>query len=213
MKKKLVKVVLALVVVAVAGFLFIRSVKESTAEPFTVQSGHLNGWTLGLGDRTDATAPLLMLYGPPAFVDEISKQIFKRVMESLSSPAGAAIPLLLRGEFDRSFAGRLTPEQIVGIARKAGLGAGPVTPRCLAHRHTSDTSGARQVYFVLFDMPGFAQFRRELAAVSGNATFQPDVLSPAAVVGMVQSPVDYWMPLSADPARDCEAPLVASGAR
>jgi hypothetical protein len=209
--KKLVKVVLALVVVAVAGFLFFRSVKESTAEAYTVQPGNLNGWTLGIGDGTEATSPLLMLYGPPAFVDQLSKQIFKRVMESLSSPAGAAIPLLLRGEFDRSFAGRMTPQQILAIARKAGLGAGPVTPRCLAHRRTSDTGASRQVYFVLFDMPGFAQFRRELAAAGGNVTFQPDVLSPAAVVGMVQSPVEYWMPLSADPARDCEAPVVPSG--
>jgi hypothetical protein len=208
--KKLVKVVLALVVVAVAGLLFFRSVKESTAEPYTVHAGQLNGWTLGIGDGADPTSPLLMLYGPPAFVDQISKQIFKRVMESLSSPAGAVVPLLLRGEFDRSFASRMTPAQILAIARKVGLGSGPVTPRCLAHRHTSDTGGARQVYFVLFDMPGFAQFRRELATVSGNATFQPDVLSPAAVVGMVQSPVEYWMPLSADPARDCEAPVVAS---
>jgi hypothetical protein len=216
MKKTLVKVVLALVVVAGAGFLFYRSVRQSTAEPYYVQPAHLNGWTLAFGDptdRTDPAAPMLMLQGPPAFADGLSRQIFKRVMESLSTPAHSVLPLVLRGEFDRSLAGRLTPEQILEAARQAGLGAaGPVTPRCLGYRRTSDPRLTRQVYFALLDMPAFAQFRRNLAAMSGNVTFEPTLLSPVVLVAMAQSSIEHWRPLSADPARDCLAPLVVSSA-
>ncbi len=187
---------------------------QQSAEPYTVQPADLRGWTLAFEDSAGPRAPFLVLRGTAAVVGDLSHQLFKRTMESLSSPAGATIPLLLRGEYERSFAARVTPQQLLAIARNAGLGVGPLVPRCLGRRRVSDVGSTRQLFFLLFDLPAFAQFRHELSALAvvgqSGTGFDPAAMSPAMVVAMVQSTEDQWLPIAADAAVDCQTPVATT---
>jgi len=179
-----------------------------------LQPADLRGWTLAFEDSAGPRAPFLVLRGTAAVVGDLSHQLFKRTMESLSSPAGATIPLLLRGEYERSFAARVTPQQLLAIARNAGLGVGPLVPRCLGRRRVSDVGSTRQLFFLLFDLPAFAQFRHELSALAvvgqSGTGFDPAAMSPAMVVAMVQSTEDQWLPIAADAAVDCQTPVATT---
>jgi hypothetical protein len=96
------------------------------------------------------------------------------------------------------------------VASSAGLGAGELKPRCLGYRRASDKSGARQVYFVLFDLPQFARFREQIGALSDRMAFDPAALSPAMIVAGTEGSLDSWRPLRADPAVDCVAPIATN---
>ena len=50
----------------------------------------------------------------------LSRELFARMGESLHYPH-AAMPVMLRGEFDSAIAGRLTPDALLDLARQAGL--------------------------------------------------------------------------------------------
>jgi hypothetical protein len=209
--KALVKVAVALVVLTGLGFLFLRSVRSTRAEPYLVQADLLRNWTLALDPAAGPREPMLLLRPPAALVDGLFKQVFKRAMESMNAPAAAGIPLLLADEYARAFAGRVTAEALLAAAQRTGLDRSAPVPRCLAHRRDSDSRANRQLYFVIFDLPGLATFRREVAALSGGgataATFDPDALSPVLFVAVAESTFARWMPLRADAQADCVAPI------
>lgn len=213
--KRLVKTLIVLGVLGVAGFLFVRTVRNMLSQPYVVGADGLRGWTLVFDDGAGPTAPYLVLRGPADVPAELSHQIFKRAMESLSTPASAVVPLLLRGEFERSFSGHVTPEQLLAAARNVGLGGRPLVPRCLAYRRASEVGSTRQLFYLLFDMPAFAQFRRALAPLAvgtGAVAFDPTALSPAMVAATSQSTAEQWLPIAADEATDCKAPVSVAAA-
>jgi hypothetical protein len=206
-----VKVGVALVVLTGLGFLFMRSVRSTRAEPYRVQAEHLRNWTLALEPAASLREPLLVLQPPADLVNGLFKQVFKRAMESMNPPAAAGIPLLLQEEYVRAFAGRVTPEALLAAARRTGLDRSAPAPRCLAHRRASDSRANQQLYFVVFDLPEVATFRRQVAALAAGgvarADFDPDALSPVLFVAAAESSFERWMPLRADPKTDCVAPI------
>ena len=137
-------------------------------------------------------------------------------MESLSQPEGAGIPLLLGEEYDRAFAGRVTPTALLATAQAAGLNGITPVPRCLGHRRYSDTRANQQVYFLIFDLPEYARFRQQAAALLGGgasrSTFDPEAQSPVLFVAAAESTFNRWLPLRADPKTDCVAPIEVTGA-
>jgi hypothetical protein len=212
---RIVKVLVALAALAVLGFLFLRSVRESRSSPYTVERSALGPWTVGLGEAAGAGAapgaPALVLRGPQALVHDLSGQIFKRAMESTSSPSEAAIPLVLRGEIDHAPGGRMTPDALVAAARGAGLEIAAPQPRCLGYRRASTQTSTAQVYFVLFDAPEIERFREHIRAFmttgGGPGDYDPSALSPVMIIAASNSDFDRWLPLHADPRTDCIAPI------
>jgi hypothetical protein len=208
---RIVKVLVALAALAVLGFLFLRSVRESRSSPYTVERSALGPWTVALGEGTGAGAPALVLRGPQALVHDLSGQIFKRAMETTSSPSEAAIPLVLRGEVDHAPGGRMTPEALVAAARGSGLEVAPPQPRCLAWRRASTQTSTAQVYFVMFDAPEIERFREHIRAFmttgGGPGDFDPSALSPVMIVAASNSDFERWLPIHADPRTDCLAPI------
>jgi hypothetical protein len=191
-----------------------RTVTGTRAEPYTVAGQTLRNWTLLLQPASAASEPLLVLRPPPDLVSGLFGQVFKRAMESMNAPDVPGIPLVLKGEFDRAFAGRVTPAVLATTARKAGLEAGPLVPLCLAHRRVSEVGSTKQLYFVLFDAPAFARFRTGIGALLGDGTstaeFDPAQLSPVLFIAVAESTFNYWLPLHADPKTDCVAPIVTT---
>jgi len=210
MKRTLVKMLI--IVAAVGGFawLFVHSAQSVRSEPYEIARGKLSGWTLALDSAPNASGVLLGLRPDPQTAAVLFGQVFSRVGETLSGPVPAAMPLVLQSEFDGARAGTLTPDALLTSARAVGLESSPFEPRCLAQRRISEPGISRQVYFVRFDWPAFEAFRLETARqmrASGGAGIDPAALSPVLIVAGSDAMFGRWLPLNAENADDCVAPI------
>jgi hypothetical protein len=208
----LAKVLVPVVGVLVAGFAFWHTVHSARSAPYTLTAAAAQGsWRLAIGMVSNPNDPALLLEPPPGLSRELFDQVFKRSMESMQAPALAGIPLVLAGELGPVGSARLSPDALLAMARAAGLEGAPPVPRCLAHRRQPEPDTRQQAYLAIFDSPAFATFRGNLEARLGP-NFDAGAATPALLVGVVESPLERWLPLQADAAKDCVAPLtVASG--
>jgi len=208
--KTLLKVMVALVAVAALGLLFVRSVRNTSAEAFLIPRAHLAGWTLGLAPPGDQLGAFLTLTPKPELMPPLSRELFSRMGESLYYPS-AAMPVVLRGEFDSAIAGTLTPDALLDLARQAGLESATIQPQCMARRRDSAPRVIRGVYFLVFDVPQFGQFREQVAerirAGGASSLFDPAALSPVLVAANLDGDTARWLPLRAAES-DCFAPVV-----
>ena len=210
MKRVLIKAGIMVVLLGAVGWLFVRSARSVRSEPYEIARGRLTGWTLAIDPAPDASGVLLGLQPDKQTAAMLFGQVFARSGESLSGPVPAAIPLVLQREFDRDRAGTLTPEALLTSARAAGLESSMFEPRCLAQRRISDPGITRQVYFVRFDWPALDTFRRQttqLMRSSGGSGLDPAALSPIMIVAGSDSAFGRWLPLKAENADDCLAPI------
>lgn len=209
MIKTLIKFLVAVVAIAALGLLFMRSVRSTSAEPFSIPRAHLTGWTLELAPPDDPLGALLTLTPNPQLMPPLSRELFGRMGESLHYPP-AAMPVVLRGEFDRAIAGTVTPDALLALARQAGLESRPIEPRCMARRRDSAPGVVRGIYLLVFDLPQFGQFRDQVATRLGggaNSLFDPAALSPVVVAANLDGDTARWLPLRATES-DCFAPVV-----
>lgn len=205
----LLKAVVALTAIVVLGYLFVRSANDARAEPYTVPRAHLQGWTLELEPRAAPAEPMLVLRAPPQLVHGLFRQVFRRAMESMNMFSTAAIPLLLQGEYDRAFAGRVTPDALLSAARAAGLDGAAIEPRCMGYRRLSEPGSTRQLYFAIFDAPAVVRFRESLATrLPAGAPFDPAAQSAVLPVSASGPAFDAWLPMRITPDADCMAPIV-----
>ena len=209
--KTLLKVIIALVAVGVLAVLFVRSARSVRAAPFTIARQDLTGWILTVAP-VDQLDSLLSITPREGLMPPLSRELFDRLGESLHYPP-AAMPIVLRSEFQRAMAGALTPETLLEAARDAGLESATFQPRCMARRRTSTPGLVRGVYFLLFDLPVFTQFREQVAqrlkaAGADPSLFDPAALSPVLIAADLDGSFSRWLPLRADPEADCFAPIV-----
>jgi hypothetical protein len=145
-----------------------------------------------------------------ALMPPLSRELFARMGESLHYP-GAAMPVVLRAEFDHAIAGTMTPEVLLDLARHAGLETATIQPQCMARRRDSAPGVVRGIYFLVFDVPQFRQFREQVATRIGgagaNSLFDPGALSPVVVAANLDGDTARWLPLRAAES-DCFAPVV-----
>ena len=203
--KILVRIAFVLVALGVIGFLFMRSLEDTRSQPYTVAPAHVASWTLVDSPGGGAKSPLLSLRTAPELVSNLSRQVFRRVMESSASPAEATIPLVLQGEFDDALARTMTPAALLAAARAAGLESARHELRCLAHRRESEGRTVRQAYFVIVDSPSIRAFRQQLAQAAGS-TFDAAALTPVVVIAHAESSFERWLPIRATDA-ECVAPI------
>lgn len=210
--KTLVKIAVAILVVGVVAVLFVRSARSSRAEPFTIARQDLLGWTLALAPDAGQDEVLLSLVPNAGLIPPLSSELFARMGESLSYPP-AAMPVVLRSEFQQAMAGALEPEALLVAARNAGLESAMAAPRCMARRRISAPGVVRGVYFLVFDEPRFAAFREQVAGQLRTAgrdpsLFDPAALSPVVIAAELDGRTGGWLPLRVEPEVDCFAPVV-----
>jgi len=117
---------------------------------------------------------------------------------------------VLQSEFSPGQAGTLEPSALLTSARAAGLESSPLEPRCMAHRRISEPGITRQVYFIRFDWPAFSAFRQQVAGQmksAGGSGLDPAALSPVLIVAGSDAAFGRWLPLKAENADDCLAPI------
>jgi hypothetical protein len=210
--KTLLKVLIVVAAAGVLAVLFARSLQSSRAAPFTVAREDLTGWTLTLAADADQLDSLLSIVPKAALTPPLSRELFARMGETLHYPP-AAMPIVLRSEFQRAMAGALVPEDLFDAARDAGLESAVFQPQCMASRRISGQGFVRGVYFLVFDLPLFTQFREQVAqrlraAGRDPALFESAALSPVLIAADLDGSFSRWLPLRADPEADCFAPVV-----
>ncbi len=196
----LIKLAVGLAAATAFGFLFMRSLHDTTRAAYTAQRQHLQRWTLVLQPSSRPTDPLLALRPTPELANGLFHQVFSRTMESLDAPAAPAVPVVLHGEFDRVVRDQFTQEALLAAARGAGLETAGITPRCLVHRRVSEPGGTRQVFFVLFDAPSVSQFRQQLG-------LDPAALAPVLFIAGAGADFNSWLPQRVNAEADCLAPV------
>ena len=196
----IIKLAIGAVAIGVFAVLFMQSLEDTRSEAYTVPRAHLQGWTLALEAAATPAEPLLVLRAPADLATALFKQIFARAMESLNTPAAAAIPIVLRAEFDRDIGDSLTREGLLAAAKSAGIEATAPAPRCLVHRRISGPGGVRQAYLVSFDAPSIVQFRKQIGV-------DPDALSPIMFVAGAGADFNTWLPQRINTEADCVAPI------
>jgi hypothetical protein len=175
----LLKVLIALPAIAIVGVLFVRSVRDARSEPYSVSTGHLWNWTLGV-DPPDADGALVSLRPQQELAMNLFRQLFSRQMESMTTPNQPGISLALRGEIPSG----VSADEVLALARQAGLESGTLTPKCVAYRRISAPGVTRELYFMWFDVPGFDRFRQAVASRAGSG-FDPKELSPVMMIAPV----------------------------
>jgi hypothetical protein len=203
--RTLFKVAVPLVAAAVLAVVFWQTVTGARRTPYTLSRATQGEWRVALVQAPGPNDEAVVLEPPPALPRELFDQVFKRSMESMGAPEVPGIPLVLESELARMGAARPAPDALLEMARQAGLGASPPVPRCVGHRRAPEPDTRQQVFFAIFDVPGHAAFRAELA--KRGAALDARVSAPVMVVGVVESSSQRWLPLSADAERDCVAPI------
>lgn len=205
--KVALKLVTAVAVLGVFGYLFIHSLETTRSEPYNVDRAHLGKWTLVLDPAEGPNAPLLSARTGSELVANLFRQLFQRAMESMNTPASSSIPIVLHGEFSRALAATMTPDELLAAAREAGLESAAHEPRCLAYRRISEPGNTRQTYFALVHSPSIVAFRERLA--DGHGQFDAASLTPIMFVGASDPAFHRWLPVRAEPT-DCVAPVTVT---
>jgi hypothetical protein len=195
------KALAVLVVLAVLGYLFVRSVTDVRSEPYEIASAHLSGWTLAADSLQDAEDAAISLRPPAELTMNLFRQLFRRQMESLSTSTAPGIVLALR----RELPGGMSAVPLLALAREAGLDRARPAPRCVGYRRVSATGVTRQLYFVWFSLPEFDAFRQSLAPHT-TSTYRPENLSPVMLTA-AEPGFSGWHPVVVDEGRDCVAPI------
>ena len=211
MKKK-TWIRLGLVAVLLAGlpWLFLRTVRSTIAEPYAVDMNTLAGWTLAVQEAHRSPA-LVTLEPPSGLVPTLFQQLFHRTMESMTTPAQPAMPVVLQREFAAVLREVISAAEILEAARAAGLEDAHLSPVCMATKREASGGRMRQLYFVVFEALAYTRFREELARLyrerGGRSRFDPTALE--LVLPIASSDADFfgWWPLDVDREADCRAPL------
>lgn len=210
--RRLLKIGVALGVLGIVAWLFVASLRQTNAAPYSVRATGLSGWTLVAGDVEPGVVALVP---PSTFSGDLFRQVFQRTMQSLVMPARPSIPLVLRGEYAQSLQRVLSVDNIMEVARRVGVHEARFKPVCLGTRQESSRDRSRQMFFVLFETPIFDEFRRQLASArqerTGGTTFDPAALQPILVFAGTDGDFVRWWPITVGKERrDCEAPAVVT---
>ena len=208
-KQTLVKLGLGLIALIVVPWLFLRTLQNTIAEPYAVEPEALSGWTLVLADPTRPAVWAVGLQPPALFRSGLFDQLFDRTMASMTSPLDDVLPIVLARELSGGAGAPLSAEAIRQAAGDAGLERARLQPVCMAVKRETFAGRTREFYFVLFDIPEVAAFRRRLNELvedgaGGDALGDLDLILPIA--GSDAAFAGWW-PVVVDRETDCQAPV------
>jgi hypothetical protein len=214
MRRILPKAAIALLVLAGLSWLFLKTVQQTNAEPYTIDPAELTGWTLAI-EKPELDGPAVVSLQPPvSMMADVFRQIFQRSGVSLAGPNRASMPVVLAAEYDRALKSVLSVEETLDLARKAGLENERMQPVCMGITRVSTGGPVVQRFFMVFESKGFRDFRDELARVhrskGGTGVFDAAALRPIVPVASFAPDFQQWQwPLQFDEAAECQTRLEA----
>ena len=75
-----------MLIVSGLGWLFLKTIRETNAEPYTIDGEDVSGWTLALEDPEFGGPGVLVLQPPVGMPAELFRQIFLRSGLSMAGP-------------------------------------------------------------------------------------------------------------------------------
>jgi hypothetical protein len=165
----------ALLIAATCWFL-VKAIRDR--RPYHVAPAALSGWKIVPGPPGDLAVVAMQ---PPA---ELSASLFQQVAarnkQPLAAPEKPLVPLVLQDEYADSLQGVLSIDDMIEVARGAGLDEAKFEPVCLAER-TASRNGHREVeLYVMFEAPAFADFRQQLTPLfpehGGSVAYEPSAV-------------------------------------
>ena len=211
-RSTLVKVGLAGAALVLLPWLFLKTARDTIAAPYEVDDALLTRWSLVLTDTAQPGVSLLGLQPPPALVAGLFDQVFKRTMESMASPGTDLLPIVLHGEFRDGLRGVVTPEELLQVARDAGLEEARLEPVCMGVKREPFAGRSRQIYFVVFEAASVEEFRKQVGRLAaergGSDGFRATPFDLVLTVGGSAGGFASWFPMTVDRATDCQAPVL-----
>ncbi len=208
-KQTLVKLAVGLAVLIVVPWLFLRTLQDTIAAPYPVEPESLSGWTLVLADPMRPAVWAVGLQPPALFRANLFDQLFDRTMASMTSPVDDVLPVVLASEVRGGPAAGLSPEAIRRAADEAGLERASLDPVCMAVKRETFSGRTREFFFVVFDVPEVAAFRRRLGEMTDGGA-GADALAPLdLILPIAGSDTAFagWWPVVVDREADCQAPV------
>ena len=192
-------------------WLFLKTIQNTIAEPYSVDAPALAEWRLQIHE-THAPGPALITLVPSnRLVPQLFQQVFRRTMESLTTPAQLGMPVVLQSEFMTVLQDVFVPAEILAIAQAAGLEDAHFEPICMAVKREPSGGSTRQLFFVVFEASVFKEFRQELARryreAGGVVPFDPAALELVLPIAASDTNFTAWWPLAVDREGDCRAPI------
>ena len=209
--RRAVKLAVAGVALAALSWLFLKTIRDTISEPYSVNATALSGWEVVAGEPGD---PALVALQPPALLSaDLFQQVFQRTMQSLSAPARPSLPLVLQSEYADSLQGVLGVDRIMRLAHDSGLASARLEPVCIGRRRESAPGRAAELFFAVFNAPEFDEFRQALMPAQpehgGTGVYDPAALRPILTIAATDRNFVRWWPITVDEKTDCEAPLLA----
>ena len=208
-KQTLVKLAIGLVALVVVPWLFLRTLQDTIAAPYEVPAEALSGWTLVLADPVRPSVWAVGLQPPDLFRAGLFDQLFDRTMASMTSPVDDVLPIVLDSELRGGPAAGIPPEAIRRAADDAGLERASLQPICMAVKRETFSGRTREFFFVVFEVPGAAAFRRRLGELAGEGA-GADALGPLDLILPIagsDTAFTGWWPVVVDREVDCQAPV------
>ena len=209
-RRTAIKLLVGVAALGVIGWLFIASLGRTNRSPYHIDAAALSSWTLIAGDGSEPG--VVSLQAPPAIAGDLFKQVFQRTMQSLTAPPRPAIPLVLQGEYADSLQGVMSVDNIMQIARAAGVHEARFDPVCVGVFRRTESGRTHELHVALLSSATFDEFRQRLAPAfpehAGTAPFNPSAVRPLLPIASTDRSVASWWPLDMT-ADDCEAPIEA----
>lgn len=193
----------AIVAIAVIAWFAVRAIRSRG--PYRVEDKELSGWTLVEGEPGDTA--VVALRPPMPLAAELFQQILGRRGPTLVAPAHPSVPLVLQSEYSDSLQGVFSVEDIMDLARDAGVTDARFQPVCMGRRQTA----AQELFYVVFAATAFTDFRDHLTPLfpehGGAVPYDPGALRPILTVAATDAEFTRWWPIPFDEHQDCQAAL------
>ena len=173
--------------------------------PYNVEAKELSGWTLARGEPGE---PALIGLQPPAPLPaQLFNQVLGRRGPALVAPAHPMVPLVLQSEYSDSLQGAYSVEDIMDLARDAGVTDARFEPVCMGQRRDS----SQQLFYVVFRASAFDVFRDRLTPLfqehAGAVPYDPLLVRPVLAVAATDQHFTHLWPVAVNPSADCQATL------
>ncbi len=205
------KVAIGVAALATLVWLFLSTLQDTIAEPYDAGDVDFSGWTLVAGAPARGQFAALGLRPPQPLAPALFDQLFARTMASMTTPGDPMLPIVLGSELQGELGIVLTPDEMLTVARQAGLDQLALRPVCMAVKREPFMGRTREFFFVLFDAPELAAVRAQLGALAAERGV-PDALDDSTfpfVLPLAASDAEFssWWPLVVDRDTDCQAPI------
>lgn len=207
----LVRMLIGVAVLAVVAVLFARTLRETTSTPYVLPAAHLAGWELAL-EPLGPRGPVLALTAPRELPMGLFEQVFDRTMESMNPPPAYAVTVIRRSEYDNGIAAVLETDELLELARGAGLDAPALDPRCMAVQQGRDGGASDRTYYAIFELPALHAFRERVSRLvaergGGAQALDPDALAPALFLAATGPGFRGWPVADRSAEQYCAAPI------